>query len=313
MESLLKQVNSVLENESAEWRPIDSEERPGGMILLRGDLPTIIVPDLHGRNEYLPDLMRFVYRQKPVYELLKSEEVQVVCVGDGMHGERRVAGRWRTAFEEFKNGFKECPAMAEEMTENFQTMAKVMRLKVGFPRLFHFLKGNHENILDENINGNHPFAKLAAEGSMTRYYMEKFYGVDFLNQYDRFEKNLPLLARGDSFLISHARPKRAFRYREVIEYRSNPELVEGLTWTRSRSTGPSCIEAMLREMVGNGGKRSLLFSGHNAITEPCRVREDESLVEIHNPNLRTIVILEPLVPFDADKHVSILPSPDKDD
>jgi len=311
MEDLLYKANLTLEDEGAEWRPIDDDGKPGGLILLKQDLTTIIVPDIHGRKQYLPDLMSFKLDGKYIYELLKQEKIQIVCVGDGMHGERRVRDRWKVAHQEYEDDFKECPAMAEEMAENFQTMAMVMRLKIRFPRYFHFLKGNHENILVENINGNHPFAKFAAEGPMTKAYVEKFFGLEFLKQYDRFEKNLPLLARGKFFVISHARPKRTFGITDIINYRSNPEVIEGLTWTRHQAAESGSVEGMFQFLIGDRQDQKVTwFVGHTAINERYKLWED-GLLEIHNPATKAIAIVDPIKPFEPDEHIVELPSTDK--
>lgn len=312
LEKLLQEVIVILENESGEWRPHDSEGRPGGVILLYPELPTLIVPDLHGRNSYLPDLMRYEYQGKQVFDLLKLRKVQIVCVGDGMHGERRASARWRVAFGEYQKGFKECPAMAEEMLENFQTMAMVMRLKITFPNLFHFLKGNHENILDEKINGNHPFAKFAAEGPMTKMYVENFFGHSFLMQYDRFEKNLPLLARGKSLIISHARPNRVYQYEEIVNYRENPELIEGLTWTRHNTASSGSVAKMLDNLLGKGVERGLWFSGHTAVKDLYKLWPKDSFIEIHNPHLRVLVSVDPNETFDEKKHIFVLTATNDD-
>ena len=307
MGDLLKQVLPTLSYESEEWRPSDKNGDPGGMVMLQPELPTLIVPDLHGRKDYLPDLMRFEYSGSPVFQRLKSKSIQIVCVGDGMHGERRAAARWRIALDEYKNGFQECPAMAEEMTENFQTMAMVMRLKITFPRLFHFLKGNHENILDEKLNGNHPFRKFAAEGPMTRAYVEKFFGETFLMTYDRFEKSLPLMAVGRSFIVTHARPRRAYNQEEVVNYRRNSDVIEGLTWTRNANAAPGAINEMIKEIMGNNSEETIWIVGHNSLTERFKKWTDEPLIEIHNPNQRTLVILEPGEKLDVDNHIVELP------
>ncbi|MBU2512421.1 metallophosphoesterase [bacterium] len=307
MEDLLNKAIEVLETESNENRPYDDEGKPGGLVLLKQDIPTLIVPDIHGRSDYLPDLMHYRYKQERVYDHLKQGALQIVCVGDGMHSERRGLARWRLALEEYKKGFAECPAMAEEMKENFQTMAMVMRLKASFPKLFHFLKGNHENIMDEEVNGNHPFAKLAAEGPMTRSYVERFYGTEFLAQFNRFEKNLPLVARGRFFVISHSRPKDYYDIEKIINYRIHPDLIEGLTWTRHNSAKVGIIPQMLEKMLGNGGDQQLWFAGHTAIRDLYNLWDEEHLVEIHNPDLRLIVALDPNERFDPDFHIHILP------
>ena len=66
MEDLLAKSIQVLEHEVSEYRPLDQNGIPGGLILLQQDLPTIIIPDLHGRKEYLPDLMHFRYKNERI-------------------------------------------------------------------------------------------------------------------------------------------------------------------------------------------------------------------------------------------------------
>jgi hypothetical protein len=307
MTKILARVNAVLESESPIRRPADSLRKPGGLVLLQPQIPTIIVPDLHGREDYLPDLLRYPYQGKTIYERLQADDLQIVCVGDGMHSEKRGLERWRIAYQEYQKHFEHCPAMAAEMTENFRTMAMVMRLKTRFPHGVHFLKGNHENILDEDGNGNHPFAKFAAEGPMTAAYVRKFYGEEFIQQYSRFEKNLPLLARGDDFVVSHARPKTQYPIEDIIEYRSRPDLVEGLTWTRHQAAAKGTINAMLDELIGDGSRPRYWFCGHNAITERFKVWTEEPLIEIHHPQLRTLVIINSTSDFRPERDIVTLP------
>ncbi len=310
IEDRLETALEILQTEAKEWRPEDQDGKPGGIILLQQDIPTLVVPDLHGRSDYLPDLMRFKVAGNTVFELLKSSRIQVVCVGDGMHSERRAKERWQNAFTEYKNSFEECPAMAEEMKENFQTMAMVMKLKASFPRHFHFLKGNHENIMDEAGNGNHPFAKFVAEGPMATYYVKKFYGDKFLNTYDLFEKNLPLLARGSFFVITHAQPKTAYSIEDVLNYRTKPNVTEGLTWTRQQNAETEAIATMLDQIIGNSHPQRLWFCGHTSLKTRFRYSTEKSLIEIHNPDLRTVVVLDPIQPFVPEKHINDLPVAD---
>ena len=93
------------------------------------------------------------------------------------------------------------------MRESLGLMEMVMECKSAFPGRFHFLKGNHENIANEEGGGNHPFVKFALEGFMVADYMR------LLLRRRRswpattsFEKELPLLAVGSGFLASHAEP-----------------------------------------------------------------------------------------------------------
>jgi len=306
MSRLLAEVNATLESEPPDRRPVDDLGRPGGLIILDPQLISLIVPDLHGRHHFLSDLLKYSYQGASVFERLTTDSVQIVCVGDGMHSEKRGLARWRVAHDEYQNQFEHCPAMAEEMQENLKTMALVMRLKIEFPRLFHFLKGNHENILDENQNGNHSFAKFAAEGPMTSFYVEKFFGSQFLHQYARFEKNLPLIAKCSFFVVSHARPKSRYPIQQIINYRSHPDLIEGLTWTRQQTADPGATQALLNDLIGRQPHLRYWFCGHTAISKPFQHWPEESLFEIHNPQLRTLAILDPSKEFIPSQHIVTL-------
>ena len=84
-----------------------------------------------------------------VLDRLAEGSIQVVCVGDGFHAEGRALRRWQSALEEFKHGYRRHEAMDAEMRESLGLMEMVMELKAEFPEGFHFLKGNHENITNE--------------------------------------------------------------------------------------------------------------------------------------------------------------------
>ena len=119
------------------------------MIVLDRSVPTILVSDLHARMEYLLSVLAF--EPEPgiaVIDLLAAAQLQVVCLGDGLHAEARAAERWQAGLEEYLGGFARRDAMDEEMREGLGTMEMVMETKLAFPAHFHFLKGNHENIAE---------------------------------------------------------------------------------------------------------------------------------------------------------------------
>lgn len=97
---------------------------------------------------------------------LSSGKLQVVCVGDGFHSESRAILRWKKALGEYTMDFIEHRAIDEEMSESLGVIIMVMKLKTAFPYFFHFLKGNHENIANENSADNRSFRKFVYEGAM---------------------------------------------------------------------------------------------------------------------------------------------------
>ncbi|MBA7684370.1 hypothetical protein ES703_92765 [subsurface metagenome] len=303
--SLLKQVNYILENEDENIRPHDSSGLCGGIVYLKHDIPTIIVPDLHARREFFLSLMLstditgYSNLQKLCLDML-----QIVCVGDGFHAEGSQAKRWGKAFEEYKTNFKRHRYMDEEMRDSLGVMEMVQEVKIAFPANFHFLKGNHENIANEQGNGNHPFRKYAIEGTMVLDYIMKFYSEEFLKLYYSFEKNFPLLAVGKNFIISHAEPAAFYDMQSVIEFRNNPEVIEGLTWTPNDGSEEGTIEEMIEHYLDESQRDfSYYFGGHRPIRTLYNLRADGRYVQFHNPGKFVITVIKPDREIDLSKDI----------
>jgi hypothetical protein len=302
---LLKKINYNLENEEDSLRPRDQQALPGGIVNLKPNIPTIIVPDIHARMDFflnlilLEDITGFSNLQKMARDML-----QVVCVGDGFHAERRAAERWASAFDEYMNKYKKHKYMDEEMRESLGVMEMVMEVKSDYPLNFHFLKGNHENISNEHGGGNFPFRKFTYEGAMVLEYVEKFYGQDFLNAYYVFEKNLPVFAIGKNFLISHSEPKTFYDRDAITEYRNRSDVVEGLTWTDNDAALKGSVVRMLdyyvdKEIIPH----SLYFGGHRGVMGLYNLRADGKYVQIHNPNKFIIALIKPDKDIDVEKDI----------
>ena len=54
---VLSNINSVLLSEDPQIRPYDSTGLPGGIVYLKKDIPTIIVPDIHARLDFFLNIM----------------------------------------------------------------------------------------------------------------------------------------------------------------------------------------------------------------------------------------------------------------
>ncbi len=192
--SLLDSCISVLENESLSYRPLSSQKKSGGLLdfTLCGNkgesLPVIVVPDLHGREKFIIDILRYRFpcsdleNQKnlsdsksldlrspseisissvnlsgslekcaglSVLECLERGLLYVCCVGDIFHSEARGRERWISAFEEYSGGNRVNSFMKSEMKENLSLLEMLLVLKTTFAGHFHILKGNHENVLNE--------------------------------------------------------------------------------------------------------------------------------------------------------------------
>ena len=203
-------------------------------------------------------------------------------------------------------GYRDHALMDAEMRESLGVMEMAMRVKCAFPAAFHFLKGNHENVANEQGRGNHPFIKFAAEGEMVAAYVMRFLGEDFMRGVYRYEHNLPLLAMGRGFLVSHGEPRRPFTRRELVEYRQLEEVVEGLTWTDNGAAEPGSVRNMLELHLGEldaDGRRSLYFGGHRPVPGLYATRQAGRYVQFHNPGRQVVALIQDEGVIDLDRDI----------
>ena len=284
---ILININSILLHEDRQIRPYDSSGLPGGIIYLKKHIPTIIVPDIHARMDFFLNIIfNWDSDGETNLQKLASDKLQIICVGDGVHAEKRAVKRWAKAYKEFLGDYSVHDNMDEEIKESFGLMEMIMEVKSNYPSNFHFFKGNHENIKNEEGGGNYPFVKFSYEGPMMAYYVQKFYGEEFLEQYYQFEKNLPLFAVGKNFLVSHAEPLSFYSRERILEYRMNPDVIEGLTWTADDSADYGSVQEMLGHYIENEEERnkSYYFGGHRPVKNLYNPRAQGRYIQIHNPD-----------------------------
>ncbi len=282
--ALVDAARTVMSTELESIRPADSRGLPGGLVRLFPDVPTIVVPDLHARTAFLLSLLGSALPGGgTVRDALAEGTLQIVCLGDGFHSESRALERWKAAYAEFLDGYRSHEAMDREMGESMALMEMVMLAKITYPKYFHFLKGNHENVLNEEGNGNHPFRKFVLEGEMVYAWLEKFYGTSFMAKYAAFERCLPVFAQGSRFLASHAEPLRAYAEPEIVNARVLPEVILGLTWTDNGAAAADSVMDMLSRFLPAVSKPRF-FTGHRTIPGFYRERSGGAHLQIHNPD-----------------------------
>ncbi|HOX91781.1 MAG TPA: metallophosphoesterase [Spirochaetales bacterium] len=291
--ALATEATALMRSESFAFRPADRRGLPGALVRLVKDIPTVVVPDLHARRDFLMALFELPLEGgQRLKDALDSGELQVLCLGDGFHAESRALERWQEAYQEYLGDWREHAAMNHEMTESMGLMEMVMHAKLRWPERFHFLKGNHENVKNESENGNFPFRKFVEEGDMVRSWVERFYGPDFLERYAQMELSLPLFAVGGRFLASHAEPARPYTEDEIINARLVPETVRGLTWTDNNRAEPGTVPALLARFLPEVD-RPVYLSGHRTISGYYRERSDGAHLQIHNPSKRIVAWVMP--------------------
>jgi hypothetical protein len=227
-------------------------------------------------------------------ELLEAGEASLVCLGDAFHSEGEAGSRrWKAAMREFASGWATRAAMDEEMGKALACVELILRAKETFPYNFHYLKGNHDNIVNEDAHGDHGFYKFALEGEMAASWFELSYGPDLQAEYRRLELSLPLAARGKRFVASHAEPAFALSAEDIVGYRDRPEVVEALTWTPNDGAGPGSVAASLLALLGPGAGGARWFGGHRPVSGLYALRQGGLYVQFHNPDRRVVAFIRP--------------------
>jgi len=183
--------------------------------------------------------------------------------------------------------------MDEEMGRALACVEIILRAKAAFPRNFHYLKGNHDNVVNEEGKGDHPFYKFAEEGAMAASWFAARYGRDLQATYRAFELSLPLAARGARFVASHAEPAFALGPEDIVEARNRPEVAEALTWTGNDEALPGSVAAGLEFLLGPRAAGARWFGGHRPVQGIYNLRADGLYVQFHNPLKQGLVFIQP--------------------
>lgn len=303
----LDEAVTLLESEDSSYRPLNAQDKSGGLLdFSTSEIPVIVVPDLHGRGDFLLKLLDSkAGGEDSVLERLNQEQVMVVCVGDAVHGELRAYDRWIKSFTDWQMDVYAGPSMQEEMRENIAVWQLLMTLKKNFPKCFHFLKGNHENVTNETGHGNHSFRKFVSEGQMCCDFIRQVYGDVVLHLISLWEKALPVCAVFSSFGISHAEPSIAYEREEVINCSENDSVVYGLTWTRNDEALEGSCKKMLKKLNPKAkGKGVLWFGGHRPVKdEKFYLRQKGAYLQLHNPYEMNVAFVVPGKKFNPQEDI----------
>lgn len=306
--SLADKVCKVLLKEDPLYRPLNCIGEPGSLLDFSNDdppLPAIIIPDIHARPDFIQNILscNLPELNLTVLQALKQKKVNVICVGDAVHSEL-YSSRWELISLEFEKGEHTGFYMQQEMILNLSVVCALMKLKILYPANFHFLKGNHENILNSSFGGDYAFFKYADEGEMVKTFMTEQYDEKLLNKIARYENLLPLAAYGSNYVVSHAEPAAVYSREQLIDARFDDSIVEGLIWTRNgQVTKPTALPIM-KELLGKKqAKKALYFAGHRPVKGLYALRQKDIFVQIHNPKLQNIFMVPCDRAFDFNKDI----------
>lgn len=308
---LANEVSFTLEKEKTDYRPLDDEGLAGSLLdFSKSNVPIIVIPDIHARPEFILNILNYslpegflpkVRKTYTVFEALHKGHINLVCVGDALHTEASTKERWELALKEVDNGLYTGPAMSLEMLAGINTICALMLLKKYYPENFHFLKGNHENIMNSSEGGDYAFRKYANEGYMVREFIHEFYGDDILYLLNCVEKSLPLVYQAAACVISHAEPKFVFTKSQIINARYYSDVVSGLTWTANDEAEEGSCKGIIQNLNEKANLEDYVYlAGHRAVTRNYNIRQNGLFIQIHNPKKQNICLVPKDRKFDPE-------------
>lgn len=201
---LARQARQLFEDEK--FRPRDVEGRPGGLLDIPKGPNPIIVGDLHGEVD---NLVKILCENNFLRDLAHGKAL-LLLLGDVVHPEDG---------EEL-----------EDMVSSGVMLDLIFRLKVRFPESVFMLRGNHESFDASMSKGGVP------QGLLFRRWLSLVRGETYAETILTFFEGLPLVARTDDYIASHAGPTRSqVDFATLVNVKKYPGLVNELTWNRLRS------------------------------------------------------------------------------
>lgn len=309
---LTESVSSVLENEKTNYRQLANDSTLGSLLdFHEQEIPVVVIPDLHARNFFLKNILNFILpsdfifgmKDITVFEALQKKIIHLVFLGDALHSEKTTRLRWLQIEDEFNEGIFSGPNMKMEMTEGLSLLMGLYYLKISFPENFHFLKGNHENVLNANFGGDFAFRKYADEGNMVKNFLHTFYGDDILYLISVVENELPLVCFEKNAVISHAEPRRAFSRDELVNARLDGYIVQGLIWTDNGTAQEGSAAGVIKNLFGRENENCIYLAGHRSVTKKYNVLQNGRFIQIHNPLNQNVALVYPGRKFNPEEDI----------
>ena len=348
--------NNVLEDKDIYLNSIEKatnalENGPGIISIENEKVPTIIVSDIHARRDFLVNILnrKVGAKKETVKDLLEKGEINIVCVGDGMHSER--SENWSSITASYKidrylaevtnsalhekliefrsmaekmtgknyssltvieiKVFRTGPGkklweeiekplqkfiMEQEMVRSLGTMKMIMDLKAAYPKSFHYIRGNHDD-MNEEISG---FSKFANESADVKQWVTENYGHEFLSKYTEFERKLPVMVVGKDFVVSHTIPKEELTL-EKLNGKSRDTL-KSITWT-DNTQGGSSENAVKRTLQNVGKGNASWFIGHRDVDNGLYRNQYSSVYQMNNKDREVVALVSPTEQFNPDTDI----------
>jgi SulP family sulfate permease len=278
------------------------EPRPSGCVRLDPSKPVLIISDAHAQRRALHKLLLDKYLGETTnLESVIGGKLQLLLLGNILHSESKSG--WEAIRDEFAaqsgpDGSESgpTPLANREMANAFGLAAMIMTLQSSAESV-HCLKGNQDNLLDSEENGNRRIAEQISEpgeGEITKDWTLVRFGGVFAGKYAAWENRLPVLAlcdnreNGLAFVASHAEPAAPYTL-EQIDERSD-EVVLGLTWTRGEGLHAPQV---LQNVLGPDRAGARYFVGHAGSEIGVQHVSGSDLVIIKKPRSLVAALVQP--------------------
>ena len=108
------------------------------------------------------------------------------------------------------------------------------------------------------------------------------------------EKGLPIFYFGKRCAVSHAEPARAYSRQELVDARSDEDVVRGLIWTGNGEAEENSARVTVRNLFDARVPKGYLYlGGHRPVQGNYKALQDGFYIQIHNPGKQNIVFVRP--------------------
>lgn len=228
---------------------------------------------------------------------------------------------WEKIKDEFAQ--KQEELLNAEMVRSLGMMKMIMELKAAFPDSFHYIRGNHDDIMGS-------FYKYARESEQVRNWLTANFGEEFVRKFEQFEDSLPILVKGEGIILSHATANKPIAKEAIIN--RDPTVTgkavdetgrhHGLTWTDNTDFGfqivkngkritefrPNEIEAFDQTRANVGSPNATWIIGHRHVEKDEKYRSQfgGKLIQINSPVEETYAVVPASGNFNPDTDVKVI-------
>ena len=201
--ALITEVNAMLSSPEQPFRPLNSNNEPGGLLELDDEPSPVIIGDLHGQVDNLLKILT----ENCLVQALQNNRAVLCILGDAVHSENL--------------------GEMENMESSILMMDLIFTLIKTFPENVFYLRGNHDSFSPDLSKNGVP------QGILMKKALGEKRGAPYVEQMQKFYDLLPYLMVSSSFIGIHAGPPRPETTRkQLVNLDSNNKLARQLTQNR---------------------------------------------------------------------------------